>query len=266
MDVYLTCLVAKPSGSNNNNNSDSDNTLRDFLSLVFLPVMNNLAQCALQLSMCRKAEQFVTMALEELDKCQTDEHIMQSDPKLLSKLYFRRGKARRLSGSYESANNDFQQSIELLSDEDLSERRAIEHELALLQRAENEAKRNERRQQRAMKKVIGGEGFVEASSLHGDKASRGSAVTEANFDSRQSKNSDWPEEVRPRRKYSTLRARRPADEKAIKDTDEMSQISYWQWYLALIGRVAERLLLLIGDDEQKASRETDQDKQRSKVN
>mmetsp|Transcript_23103 Transcript_23103/g.54817 ORF Transcript_23103/g.54817 Transcript_23103/m.54817 type:complete len:518 (+) Transcript_23103:78-1631(+) len=55
MDVYLTCLLVK------------ENT-RDFVQVTLFPVLNNLAQCTLQLGMYKKTIAFCSIAIEEMGK------------------------------------------------------------------------------------------------------------------------------------------------------------------------------------------------------
>ena len=107
IDVYLTCLVVK-------------SETPEFLEDVFLPVMNNLAQCTLQMGSYKKAQTFCTMALEEKN--------LPNRPEMISKLYFRRGKARRLSGDYLGCKEDLKKAIELLPQHLVAEHRSIEKE------------------------------------------------------------------------------------------------------------------------------------------
>mmetsp|Transcript_23105 Transcript_23105/g.54820 ORF Transcript_23105/g.54820 Transcript_23105/m.54820 type:complete len:523 (+) Transcript_23105:78-1646(+) len=55
MDVYLTCLLVK------------ENT-PDFVQVTLFPVLNNLAQCTLQLGMYKKTIAFCSIAIEEMGK------------------------------------------------------------------------------------------------------------------------------------------------------------------------------------------------------
>lgn len=213
IDVYLTCLVVK-----------SDNP--EFIEQVFLPVMNNLAQCTLQLGFYKKAQSFCTMALEEKE--------LPDQPETIAKLYFRRGKARRLGGDYVGAEQDLMKAIELLPQNLDAEHRAIEKELQLAERSSTEGKRNEAKQKYAMKRFFDTTTSVVTPVVPGEPA---------------------PKLVHPKlglygtqkRKYSTLRARREDDD-AQQHTD-VKQLTYWQYYLAVIGSIAERLLILLGDEE-----------------
>jgi tetratricopeptide (TPR) repeat protein len=235
LDVYLTCLVAK---------TDHE----EFLSLVFLPVMNNLAQTCLQLKMYRKAQKFCTMALDEISDrnvggAEQQQHQLQQLG--VVKLYFRRGKARRLSGAYAQARRDLNTALLMLEDDDSTEMKSVvERELQLVQRAEVEARRNQKRQERAMKQMLGGE-VDETLLLHEDQAGRVNPGGMASTGLYQ--------DVRTRRMYSTLTAKR----KCKVETDE--NVSYWQWYLSVVGRVAERLLMLLGDEEYERRRKQDKE-------
>ena len=140
LDVYLTCLVAKT----------TDNA--DFMAQVFLPVMNNLAQCSIQLKMYQKAQQFCTLALDEIETADPTNNRQQQE--LVAKLYFRRGRAKRLSADYQQAKNDYEIAMSLLDKESM-EYRSVQREMQVLQRAENEERRNEKRQERAMQRLLG---------------------------------------------------------------------------------------------------------------
>ena len=209
MDVYLTCLIVK-----------SESNL--FMKTVFLPCLNNLAQCTLQLGMYLKTEMFCTMALEELVQSTTpitttttttDEY----DP-IVAKLYFRRGKARRLGGKYTLANEDLQKTLTMVTDT----KPVVYRELHLLEQAMVEAKRNETRQERAMQQIWNTSTTPKSSSLYDDVKQR---------------------------KYSNLRAKRKSDDDLDEGINVRENLSYWAYYMAVIARLAERLLVLTGDEE-----------------
>jgi hypothetical protein len=131
LDIYLTCLVVK------------ENSL-DFVRDTFLPILNNLAQCTLQLGMHKKTIVFCEMALEEVEKVEEvqraeklakdtakklndgheDEKIEESksvttqkaknppvDCIALCKIYFKLAKALRLTGNYEEARKSLDSSL-----------------------------------------------------------------------------------------------------------------------------------------------------------
>eukprot|EP00545_Synedropsis_sp_CCMP1620_P014061 CAMPEP_0119019670 /NCGR_PEP_ID=MMETSP1176-20130426/22403_1 /TAXON_ID=265551 /ORGANISM="Synedropsis recta cf, Strain CCMP1620" /LENGTH=319 /DNA_ID=CAMNT_0006973927 /DNA_START=8 /DNA_END=967 /DNA_ORIENTATION=- len=223
VDVYLTCLVVK-----------SDST--DFMDQVYLPVLNNLAQCTLQLGSYRKAATFCTMALEEESK-------LTHRPEAVSKLYFRRGKARRLSGDYKAAIDDFAKAKELLPDKSGAEHRAIQKELQLVAQSTIEGKRNEVKQKDAMKSffdtntTLGADAMSNepAADVHEPPAALNHKKLESSLYGTQ------------KRAYSTLRAKRYEDENDNEKSPK--QLSYWRYYLAVIGSIAERLLIAMGDEE-----------------
>jgi tetratricopeptide (TPR) repeat protein len=232
LDVYLTCLVSK---------TDDE----EFVSLVFLPVMNNLAQTCLQLKMYLKAEQFCTMALEEISVIHND-----SGAQLVAKLYFRRGRARRLSGEYAQARQDLESALLLLlEDDDSTEKKAVKREFQLVQRAEREGCRNQKRQERAMKQILGGR--VDTTITPDEK--QAGHFNPGSIASSLKSCSGLYQDVRTRRTYSTLTAKR----KCKVETDE--NVSYWRWYLSAVGRVAERLLVLLGDEEYEKRRKQDEE-------
>lgn len=201
--------------------------------------MNNLAQTALQLGMYRKAEQFCTMALDgiNVDEC----------GRLVAKLYFRRGRARRLSGDYAEARQDLETAIVMLED-DSTEKRSIQREMQLVQRAEVEGRRNQKRQERAMKQMMrGGVGQTLDEDQAGD-------IDHENIPSSQAFSSGLYQDIGTRRTHSTLTAKRKCD---AMQTDE--KLSYWRWYLSIVARVAEKLLVLLGDEEYVDRHEADED-------
>lgn len=219
LDVYLTCLVAK-----------SDDA--DFMRLVFLPVMNNLAQCSLQLGMYKKAQEFCTMALEEVE----NESSPSSSPQLVAKLYFRLGRAKRLSGAYVEAVHDLDTALGMLHEESV-EYRSVQRELQLVKRAEKEEYQNEKRQERAMQKLLGGE--ANTTRIGGDDDTKPAD---------QQSHTILYEGEGTRRIYSTLTAKRENENEARPPSTRSNQ-SCLQWYLSLVGRVAEKMLALLGEEK-----------------
>ncbi|VEU41628.1 unnamed protein product [Pseudo-nitzschia multistriata] len=131
MDIYLTCLVVKENTSG-------------FLRDTLLPVLNNLAQCTLQLGMYAKTILFCEMALEEVSKAKQQGWVEGIDAKekqqneqevpageksttarrdledaiVLCKIYFKRGKALRLKGHYKEAREAINCSLDCLAGKD----------------------------------------------------------------------------------------------------------------------------------------------------
>lgn len=225
LDVYLTCLVAKTEDA-------------DFTAHVFLPVMNNLAQCCLQLKMYHKAQQFCTLALEEIHKSSN-----RQEEQLVAKLYFRRGRAKRLGANYQQAKSDFEIAMSLLEKES-TEYQTVQREMQLLQRAENEERRNEKRQERAMQRLLGSNG-------NEPTPGNGSMKTESVIS--DSKRREAPSRLYSdcegnERTYSNLTARKRMNHDRAEQADSNGQ-SCWRWYIAMVGRGAEKLLILLGDEE-----------------
>lgn len=202
LDVYLTCLVvkdtttttsdsssSKKSSENNVGDVDVDDNIAskssdlDFLKKTLVPVLNNLAQCTLQLGMHKKTVDFCNIALEEIEKEQqqqqrrsasTDSSTTIIDPISFCKIYFKRAKARRLTGGYVTARVDLNTASQFLDeqrqrqqqrnkDDDDSKNsipslvpyeKAINKEYQLLDSAEKEGRKNRIRQKRAMQKVL----------------------------------------------------------------------------------------------------------------
>jgi tetratricopeptide (TPR) repeat protein len=272
MDIYLTCLVVK---------DDS----QEFIVKVMTPVLNNLAQCALQLGMYKKTLMFCTIALEEMEK-QSPQLLLvlqQGEEELqqrlaLAKLYFKRAKAGRLTGIYPQARKDLDLALHMLhqqgeggdTDDDATilkadwavYEQAIQKERGQLQVAEREGRRNRQRQQRAMQRVLGetttSKPKNENKSQDDDNGDNPSSGREAS--SSTNSNADGLYTTVPR-KYSTIRSRRKqsneipaADETTDKQRrqEQRSNLSYWQYYCLVVARVAEMLLEMIGDDNNKA--------------
>ncbi len=178
MDIYLTCLLSKPS------EETSCHHLKEFQTRVYLPVLNNLAQCTLQLGQYRKAEQFCSMGIHDdamKDDGQTrnlatankdENHDTHIPLQQYAKLYYRRGKARRLQGHYTTARQDLECAMRLLksketdgalhnddddtmnSESDQQEQRAIQREMVALQKSIQQAKQHRQQQQAAMQRLL----------------------------------------------------------------------------------------------------------------
>eukprot|EP00548_Thalassiothrix_antarctica_P005322 CAMPEP_0194152122 /NCGR_PEP_ID=MMETSP0152-20130528/51000_1 /TAXON_ID=1049557 /ORGANISM="Thalassiothrix antarctica, Strain L6-D1" /LENGTH=313 /DNA_ID=CAMNT_0038856393 /DNA_START=110 /DNA_END=1051 /DNA_ORIENTATION=+ len=222
IDVYLTCLVAKSEEL-------------EFVDKVFLPVMNNLAQCTLQLGFYKKTQAFCTMAIEE------DKIWFLDRPEAISKLYFRRARAYRMSGEYSKARKDLRKAKELLPQKSHSHR-VIEKEFKMIEDSFKEAKKNLNKQQLAMKRL-----FERSPKSHLQphvELNSGCISEHSELERTQ------PKEIRlynrPKRKYSTLRAR---NETEPQEQEPRCNLSYWEYYLAVIGSITERLLILLGDEE-----------------
>jgi tetratricopeptide (TPR) repeat protein len=299
IDVYLTCLVVAQQEKKLAPPEIDTDTQSQSAGLLFLYVMNNLAQSTLALKWFRKTEQFCTLALQEVyvntdadadvdldvkhgggaetcsDKaarCTSTDATSLKFPKQqhqIAKLYYKRGKARRLGGLYKDARIDLEtalQWIEWLSnnktieadltlenqgkDKDLQavadSRKVVVRELQLVANASAEARRNKERQQQAMQKML--------SSCKKD-VNTSSETSAAQSETPQP--SLFPE-IKGKRSFSTLRApsaRRnceqdaPDDSEDRLDVDEPRQLTYSQWYLIMIGRVAQKLLEWTGDEE-----------------
>ena len=243
MDIYLTCLVVKETNNNNNNNSNNNSSSSKdngigFLSRTLLPVLNNLAQCTLQLGMHKKTIEFCKIALEEISKVQ-DHQDDPIDPIIICKIYYKRGKAKRLSGQYFEARDDLNQSLIQLEEKGKDDpdqikpfHQAILKELRHLETAEKEGRKNKQRQKRAMQKAL------------------------ANTNT--STKDDATQTIKAPRQYSTIRARKKATvpiKNSVQKVEEASsntpELSYWQYYWLVVERVAESLLIMLGDEETK---------------
>jgi len=248
IDVYLTCLVVRDTAKGSERQKmESD------LQVLILPVMNNLAQCALQLGWYHKAELFCTLAVESVSE--------DSRGQAIAKLYFKRGKARRLRGYYEESKLDLERAMEKLGirmeEEDAkrkndntdksAEQKAIERELQLLARAVVEGEKNKRRTEKAMKKILGSS---QASASQEEERERPTTKQQSASDKNCSSNEEdvplYPE--KQGRTHSTVRAR-PGGPPPYPKLTLPVELSYWQMYRLIASRVAQRILDIIGEDE-----------------
>jgi len=260
MDIYLTCLVVK---------EDTPDFVRD----TFLPVLNNLAQCTLQLGMHMKTILFCEMALEEVSKSRQssveskdsqeekslDEEThesklvsMQRDLKdaiALCKILFKQAKALRLTGHYKRARESLDNSLDCLIGEENEDgfntqtllapyKASIKKEYRYLDVAEKEARKNQARQKRAMKTVLSSMSSTQDGYIIGE-----------GFSSSHSLYEQPPE---PRR-FSRLRARKAGSSSPISKQNtypnafDPDQLSYSQYYWSMVARVAKSLLVMLGE-------------------
>lgn len=260
MDVYLTCLVVK------------ENT-PDFVRDTFFPILNNLSQCCLQLGMHKKTIVFCKMALKEVSKIEDLEHITVQkrnpvDSIALCKIYFKLAKALRLTGDYGEGRNALNHSSDCLiekereftiasittnNDDDddddakitlLPYQKAIKKEYRYLDIAEKEARRNRARQKRAMQSVL-------SSSASSSKYSDGSNMP-------LSSPPLYEDHLKPR-EYSRLRIRKNKSSLSTSkgksnpnsniSVSHSHKPSYSQYYWSMVARVANYLLLILGDED-----------------
>lgn len=274
IDVYLTCLTAIPNTGTQSRGQH----------LVFLQVLNNLAQTALQLQWYRKAQEFCRMALEEIHTGADDDDVrhMSVERQLqIVKLYFKRGKAGRHRGEYGQARNDLTAALSVLarmeercdkestsSDNDRdwqktvsSSRQVIRNELQAIQRGVQQGRKNLAKQKQAMQQVLGGDAAK--------TPPKALVTTHETVSIDTSRTSVHPEKTlyeTPRgrqRVYSTLRAPTTTAKKASDDDDDDGTVelplllSCWHYYLSVVGRVAETILQWIGDEEEEKAAKVD---------
>lgn len=245
IDMYLTCLVVR----------DMIKEKVDDQQVLILPVMNNLSQCALQLGWYHKAEVFCTLALESLD--------INSRNHAVAKLYFKRSRSRRLRGLYHHAKCDLHKAVDMLGvsmddNEKSPEQRAIEREFQLLAQAAAEGIKNKKRAQRGMQKVLGSTSEpneagsktpMAPSDAMGQQATEG---TEGGVPNAKDE-SDIPPTTplyheKHGRTHSAIR-KRPGGPPPYEQPHLAVELNFWQVYRLVIGRVAQRLLDIIGEDE-----------------
>ena len=136
MDVYVTCLVG-------GDIKISDSTKAEQLDMdLKLPVLLNLALCALKLREFSKAEQFCSLAL---DLKEGSKHV---------KLWYRRGKARMGRGSYSAAREDFRKALSCSACSKANET-DIRRELRRLSQLERASRSSLQKQKKAMQALLG---------------------------------------------------------------------------------------------------------------
>ncbi|KAL3786488.1 hypothetical protein HJC23_010654 [Cyclotella cryptica] len=260
MDVYLTCLVAMDVSSSSSSNSTETKCNEDEISPmagitssksvnskseaeIQLPVLLNLALCALKLGMLSKAEQFCNYALE-LEAGQQS-----------AKAYFRRGRIRMLLGNYVDAELDLDKALDLIEQSSVKDDASIIlNEKQKLHGLVRQAEKNRKIQKKAMKRL-----FQSAEHDEGAKTIPGNSAVEKSVNQTSSDecSSLYPEKKTERRKYSSLRDDPTWDHsKVISDQSNDAtgglQVArnHVAWYLQMIGRCAQRLLDVIGYDDE----------------
>ena len=246
MDIYLTCLVVK-------------DTSDDFIQDVFLPVLNNLAQCTLQLSMYKKTIRFCTIALEDPNVVSGSDQHKKKYPLETAKLHYKRGKARRLSGEYLEGRKDLTMALKLLdvveNDDTSIYVQAVRKEFRHLEASEKEARKNRQRAKKAMQAVLSIGKKDEA------KATQISNPSKHQTETAEGEGYYYADNMP--RKFSSIRARKmPKEDISQNETEKTTeQLSYRQYYWLLVARVAETLLLWLGDEETlRKTREDEQNK------
>lgn len=151
MDVYLTCLVALEYTSKDHDSQDDVQmkSIDEMDKDIKMPVLLNLAACALSLGMYKKTVSFCDFCMEL--EC----------AKKNAKVYFRRGKANMCMGNYTLARNDLNMAQSIISEEFemySKEYISIRKEMQRLDQMMKNSKRNKERQAKAMKKWMGGDG------------------------------------------------------------------------------------------------------------
>lgn len=279
MDVYITCLVAmdklKQGSVDKEDDPDgasSDGVFSENIEReIQLPVLLNLALCALKLGTLRKAESFCNFALQTS---------LGAD---CPKAYFRRGRARMLMGSYDDARSDLQRAVDLLQNESAddgvdkggdsktndntareAELKAVRKELQKLERLEFAARKHEKVQKKNMKRLwdTGRSNAVETNGTTPDQSISSSAVdtviTESSSvkaeksegqsnDTVENKKGLLYSDVQERRQFSSLRAKKRI-EVSVEEEDDDSP-SFFQWYLSLLERCLRKTLHILGDEE-----------------
>eukprot|EP00934_Nitzschia_sp_Nitz4_P001597 Nitzschia sp. Nitz4//scaffold73_size107353//3397//4572//NITZ4_004305-RA/size107353-processed-gene-0.158-mRNA-1//1//CDS//3329557431//1597//frame0 len=259
MDTYLTCLVVKEESV-------------QFVRSTLIPVLNNLAQCTLQLSMRKKTIEFCQIALEEMDKFSQD--LIQTDDWIARcKIHFKLGKAQRLTGHYRASRSELGKASHCLVSLTTAKdgiamnahdvqtmiapfEQAIEKEISRLDISEESARKNIERQKRAMQQVLSSSNASRGAQQASNAA--GSSVDATGHTKNERDHSH--EQPEPIREYSSLRIRKK-DRSEKNETpskinnapgaalETSQQMSYAAYYWSVVARVAETILLWLGDED-----------------
>ena len=141
------------------------------------------------------------------------------------KAYFRRGKIRMLMGNYISAELDLDKALDLHNgkfadtsidnfDVNDNEKKVILREKQKLLRLVKEAEKNKRRQKKAMKNAL-----------------RGGAIL-------------YPEKKEP------MITTNLQNDQTNMDVDEELDLTCFEWYIRMIGRGAQKMLDMLGNEEE----------------
>jgi len=222
--------------------------------------------------MHKKTIVFCKMALKEVSKIEDLENITVQkrnpvDSIALCKIYFKLAKALRLTGDYGEGRNALNHSFDCLiekereftiasittkndNDDDakitlLPYQKAIKKEYRSLDIAEKEARRNRARQKRAMQSVLS------SSASSSSKYSDGSNMP-------LSSPPLYEDHLKPR-EYSRLRTRKnksslstskgKSDPNSNTSVSHSHKPSYSQYYWSMVARVANYLLLILGEED-----------------
>ena len=305
MDIYLTCLLVVDKSKNDSKNvsvekvdhDDDDEDIgrlkidaagrhkeerkiknnsepqiehtREFITQVYTPVLNNLAQCTLQLGMYKKTISFCNFGLEHEQKMQQNQDEWDDQDYMLGlcKLHYKRGKARRLKGDYKESRIDLQHAMGRLQDltanvDTANEinyqvyEKAIQKEFRSLEQAEREGRRNRQRAKMAMQKVLSSPPTPSSTAPSAQSSSDNSTQSSSNHQKFKDDESGPISNSEPR-KYSKLRSRKKSNVHSSDNESDVNgavyeecdkQLSFSQYYWVVVARVAEQLLEWIGDD------------------
>ncbi|KAL7537917.1 hypothetical protein ACHAXR_010900 [Thalassiosira sp. AJA248-18] len=230
MDVYLTCLVAMDQTTSSviDEGGESEELINMQIEKeIKLPVLLNLALSALKMGMLSKAEQFCNFAME-----------MESGKQSV-KANFRRGRVRMLMGHYVSAELDLDKALELngkMSNGENCDFQQLENERAVilrekqkLSRLVNQADKNRKQQKNAMEKLF--------------KSQESENSTE------RDENTKYSSSLYPEKKGPPTQPPQQLPTDPNPDSLEADHPTCFQWYMRMIGRCAQKLLDIIGDEE-----------------
>lgn len=249
MDVYLTCLVAMdhtcdsttsvdkkitPPTVNTDEDPSSESRMIELQMEreIKLPVLLNLALCSLKMGMLSKAEKFCNFAMET--------EVGKQSPKAS----FCRGRARLLMGNYSAAESDLNNALNLLrakqslSDEKIenfnsneieNEEAVILREKLKLQKLVRQAQKNRIQQKKAMEKIF-------------KPDQTACCLNETGREITHKIPSIYPDKKHP----SKITAH--SSDVGNRDKEADCQPTCLQWYLRMMGRCAQKILDIIGDD------------------
>lgn len=142
-----------------------------------------------------------------------------------------------LMGHYVSAELDLARALELNDEaatnttcdlkEVQSEREAILREMEKLDRLVSQAEKNEETQKKAMERV-----FQSTTNVNGDSSTKNMTANDSGL---------YPEK--------DVQKKLLLEEEEEEEESEDSHLSCFEWYVRMIGRCAQKLLDIIGEDE-----------------
>ena len=257
-------IIETSIGRTDDDVDDDDSWEKQVEREVKLPVLLNLSLCTLKLSMYKKTCTFCDLVLEM--EC----------GKTVPKVYFRRGKARIHMGEYRKGKEDLQFCLKLLEDaynstsastsasEEFSKmENSVKKELSKLSTMIANAEKNRARQEKAMKRVLGGKSVepcdpvrVPLDNENNDPNPKSSISSNNTSDTGiTEEDTSLYKDLKKKRDYSTLRAPRRLKEKPTQDYQQQQPSIHdyrnkvFVCCVKAVERSLRKILYWLGEDE-----------------